>query len=379
MTVGQWLDIWLETRQTLRPATRQIYGQLIRDYLKPRLDGIPLRDLTVSRTQAMFTALLRANAKRAHPLTPATFQRIREVRRAALNGAIRRGLITQNPARWVEIPSARRPSAVVWTDARVAVWRETGQRPTVAVWTAAQTAAFLTHTHGHMLYPLLHLTALLGLRRGEVIGLRWTDVDLTAGTLTICRQIQERDGRAVVCLPKSEHSGRTIALDHGTLTLLRQLHAERKTNAGKVSTNGWLFTHGDDQHWSPSYLSHTFRRLIREADLPPIRFHDLRHGAASLSLAAGNDLKIVQALLGHASIVLTADTYTSVLPCLAHRAAEATADLIHRAGRDRWQHAPGHARPKKRGTTARQRRGTERTQARNPVIARSHIGHTPDS
>jgi integrase len=188
----------------------------------------------------MFTALLRANTKRAHPLAPATFQRIREVLRAALNGAIRRGLITQNPARWVELPSARRPQAVVWTDARVAVWRVTGQRPAVAVWTATQTAAFLTHVRGHVLYPLFHVTALLGLRRGEVVGLRWSDVDFTASTLTICRQIQERDGRAVVCLPKSERSGRTIALDHGTLTLLRQLHTEWEASTGGVAVDGWL-------------------------------------------------------------------------------------------------------------------------------------------
>jgi integrase len=179
---------------------------LIRDYLKPRLGGVPLRDrdLTVGRVQARFTALLRANVERAHPLAPATFQRIREVLRAALNGAIRRGLITQNPARWVEVPSASRPRAVVWTEARVAVWRATRQRPPVVVWTAAQTAAFLVHVRGHVLYPLFHVAALLGLRRGEVIGLRWSDIDFRTGTLTICRQVQEREGRAVVCLPKSE-------------------------------------------------------------------------------------------------------------------------------------------------------------------------------
>jgi hypothetical protein len=91
VTVGQWLDIWLETRHALRPATRAIYTQLIRDYLKPRLGGIALRELTVGKTQAMFTALLRANAMRVHPLAPATFQRIREVLRTALNGAIAAG------------------------------------------------------------------------------------------------------------------------------------------------------------------------------------------------------------------------------------------------------------------------------------------------
>jgi site-specific recombinase XerC len=121
VTVGQWLDVWLETRHGLRPATRRIYAQLIRDYLRPGLSRVPLSRLTVGRTQAMFTALIRANATRRRPLAPATMQRIREVLRSALNGAIRRGLITQNPARWVEIPSARRPRAVVWSDAWVAV------------------------------------------------------------------------------------------------------------------------------------------------------------------------------------------------------------------------------------------------------------------
>jgi hypothetical protein len=140
-----------------------------------------------------------------------------------------------------------------------------------------------------------------------------------------------------------------------------------------------VFARGDGMHWRPSYVTHTFGRLIREADLPPVRFHDLRHGAASLSLAAGNDLKIVQALLGHVSIVLTADTYTSVLPCLAHQATEATADLIRRAGRDRWQRPPGHTHPKKRGKTARVRRGIKRAQARETAIARTHGGHTSGS
>jgi hypothetical protein len=84
-------------------------------------------------------------------------------------------------------------------------------------------------------------------------------------------------------------------------------------------------------------------------------------------------------LLGHASIVLTADTYTSVLPCLAHQAAEATAELIRRAGRDRWQRSPGHTHPKKRRKAARQRRGIKRAQAREAPIARSHGGHTSGS
>jgi len=86
VTVGQWLDVWLETRHGLRPATRRIYTQLIRDYLRPGLGGVPLTGLTVGKTQAMFTSLIRANATRRRPLAPATMQRIREVLRSALNG-----------------------------------------------------------------------------------------------------------------------------------------------------------------------------------------------------------------------------------------------------------------------------------------------------
>lgn len=112
VTVGQWLDIWLATRHAIRPAMRRIYTQLVRDYLKPGLGNVALAELTIGRVQAMFTSLLRANATRVQPLSPTTLQRIRGVLRAALNGAIRRGLVTNNPARWVELPSLRRPRAV---------------------------------------------------------------------------------------------------------------------------------------------------------------------------------------------------------------------------------------------------------------------------
>lgn len=324
VTVGQWLDVWLATRMALRPSTRRLYRQLIRDYLQPRVGGLALSELRVGKVQAAFTALVRASATRSRPLSATTLQRIREVLRAALNGAIRRGLITHNPARWVELPPARRPRAVVWTQARVELWRRTGERPPVAVWTAEQAAVFLEHVRDHRLYALFHVAALLGLRRGEAVGLRWCDVDVGTRTLSVVRQLVERDGRGV-CLPKTDASCRMVALDRGTTALLRGL--ARRDPAGD-----WVFSHDRGLPWSPSYVSRTFRTLVEEAGLPPIRFHDLRHGAATLSLAAGNELRVVQALLGHSSIVLTADTYTSVLPSLAQEAADATAALVRRAG-----------------------------------------------
>ncbi|MFF4678866.1 tyrosine-type recombinase/integrase [Amycolatopsis sp. NPDC001319] len=366
VTVGQWLDIWLEMRQSLSFNTRRLYAQHVSSYLKPYLGNVPLRSLTVARVQAMFVALARANSMRARPLAPATFVRIRGALHAALNGAIRMGLIERNPAHLVELPPGRRPRAVVWTDARVAHWQATGERPPVAVWTAHQTAMFLSYARSHPLYEMYLAVALLGLRRGEAAGLRWCDLDLDIGTVQVSHQVQDRGGRTVVCPPKTEASVRTLALDHVLASALRRLRG--RTGSGQPT--GFVFSRPDGSPFSPGYLTHTFNRLVVDAGLPPIRLHDLRHGAASLSLAAGNDLKVVQALLGHSSIVLTADTYTSVLPCLAHRAAEATAALVLAAARHDAE-ALRHNRKQRRH---RGKRRSRKDRALNGGRIRSHAG-----
>ncbi|NBH10353.1 tyrosine-type recombinase/integrase [Amycolatopsis sp. SID8362] len=371
------MDIWLEMRQTLSFNTRRLYSQHVNDYLKPYLGSTPLRSLTVARVQAMFVALARANTTRERPLSAATFVRIRGTLHAALNGAIRVGLIERNPAHLVELPPGHRPRAVVWTEARVAHWRATGERPPVAVWTARQTAEFLEHARGHPMYVLYLAVALLGLRRGEATGLRWCDLDLDAAAVQVSHQVQDRGGRTVVCPPKTEASVRTLALDHGLVAALRALRAERRQEQGEEPV-GFLFTNRYGGPLSPGYVTHTFTRLVAKAGLPPIRFHDLRHGAASLSLAAGNDLKVVQALLGHSSIVLTADTYTSVLPCLAHQAAEATAALVLAAARDAAaslrSRGSGKQHRRSKGGGGRNKKAKDKTGKRRPHSAprRSH-------
>ncbi len=176
------------------------------------------------------------------------------------------------------------------------------------------------------------LIALRGLRRGEAAGLRWSDVDLDAGTLTVAQQ-RIAYGRTVhVGSPKTAASRRTIALDRVTVRLLRghrrRQQAERDAAGDRWHDSGYVFTAPDGSPLHPDWLTRRFRRLVTLSGLPPIRLHDLRHGAASLALAAGADLKTAQALLGHASIVLTADTYTSVLPELLADSAEATARLV---------------------------------------------------
>ncbi|SPT51310.1 site-specific integrase [Actinomadura madurae] len=235
----------------------------------------------------------------------------------------------------------------------------------MAVWTAEQTAAFLHAVRGHRLYAAYHLIALRGLRRGEVAGLRWMDVDLEHGTATICQQLQRRNGRLTACLPKTAHSARVIALDRTTIAALRahrdRQQAEAAAYGDRYRDSGYVFTNLNGDPVSPGQLTHVFQKMLAEHRLPPVRLHDLRHGAATLALAAGVELKVVQEMLGHSSIVLTADTYTGVLPKLAHTAAEQTATHVLRAG---WR-VPGTRRRRRpsgpRGRPAAARAGGRST------------------
>jgi integrase len=344
LTTGQWLRIWLAGRVSLCPSTLRCYSSHINDYLQPHLGAIPLRDLDTRHLQRMFTLILRGRTASGQPVTPATLKRIHATIRASLNAAVRERLIGDNPARYVELPPARRPHAVVWTDDQIREWQRTGVRPVVAIWTAAQTAQFLYSITDHRLYAAYHLIALCGLRRGEAAGLRWCDLDLDNRIAVINSQSKRIGGMIVQGPPKTEASRRTIALDHTTVAALRRHRHQQQAElaARGVDGGGYAFTNIAGQPISPDRLSINFTKLIAASGLPPVRLHDLRHGAASLALQAGADLKVVQDQLGHSSIVLTADTYITVVPEVARKTAEDVAKLTLNAARC----APGSRRPR---------------------------------
>jgi integrase len=223
----------------------------------------------------------------------------------------------------------------------------------VGVWTAAQTAQFLCRVRGHRLYALFHLVALRGLRRGEAAGLRWSDLDLDAGTLAVTGQLQQLGGRLAEGPPKSDAGRRVIALDATTIVALREHQARQEAERAAAGTRwaqtGYVFTTPAGKPVAPDRMTRMFARLVAASGLPPVTLHGLRHGAATLALAlaAGADLKVVQDQLGHSSVVLTADTYTSVLPETARAAAEHTAALLFPARprpRTATQPAPRRAR-----------------------------------
>jgi integrase len=228
----------------------------MRLYLVPCLGQVLLADLSAAHVQAMFTVITRQHQELGSPVSAATLHRIRATLRAALNAAIRRGLLTENAAARAELPRARRPRAVVWTAGRVEYWQRTGERPGVAVWTAAQTAQFLQAISGHRLYACYHLIALRGLRRGEAAGLRWCDTDLDGKTAVISQQLQQYDGRLTVCPPKTPHSTRVIALDHTTVAALRahrgQQDAEPPASGPATTPAGTCSPISTATRWPPT-------------------------------------------------------------------------------------------------------------------------------
>jgi integrase len=333
-TVSRWLEHWLSgLAGNVRPSTLRGYREHVHHYLIPNLGRIRLSGLRTAHVQAMFRLISSGRTRSGRIVAASTLNRIRGTLRSALAEAVRDGYLVTNPARGLRLPGPRNVHPVVWTKAREEAWRRTGARPAVAVWTREHLASFLAQVDGDPLFALWWLVAVTGLRRGEVCGLRWDDVDLDGATITVHEQVVVVDGQDVIGPPKSASSRRTIAIDPVSVKLLCEL-AARGHRTAAFNPQRRVFTDTKGRPPRPDYLTRRFNALVLDSGLPPVRFHDLRHGAATYALAAGVDLKVVQAMLGHASIVTTADTYTSVLTETAHQAAKASANLILDAARN---------------------------------------------
>ena len=373
LTVAEWLDRWLAAKR-IRKSGVSRYETDIRVHLKPHLGGRRIDRLRVSHLTEMFTAIAENNSviveqngqrqaaidelatvpwkgrenrarrqamREAIDAMPpfrritgaATRQRTRGTLRAALNDAIAQQIIVFNPAAHVELDPVRKPKALVWTDERVTRWRETGEKPSpVMVWTPQQTGAFLDHVTDDRLYAMWHLIAFRGLRRGEACGQPWSETDLARHTLTVTTQLVQDGWEVETSDPKTDSGFRVVALDDDTIGVLerhrKQQEAEREEWDSAWVETGRVFAQEDGSWLHPGKVTDYFERLVASSGLPPIRLHDLRHGAATLMLAAGVDVKIVSDTLGHSDTRITRDIYQSVFPEVAKDAAEATAKLV---------------------------------------------------
>jgi integrase len=366
LTTGQYLDSWLAGRRDLKRSTRTGYEKHIRIYLKPLLGHIPLDRLSSSDVSEMFDTISEWNDELAEGVThhpnqvycgPVTWQRIRATLRAALSDAIRDGKIPYNPASRLRMPAERKVRPTVWTAARTAefwtrleasiddgmlphdkfkAWRRKELRPgKVMVWTPEQTGQFLDHVAADRLSALFELVVDTGTRRGEFTGLRWIDVDLDNGVIDVTHTRVTIGWEVIDETPKSEAGERSVPISQSTVAALRKWRAqqsrERLAWGEAWVDSGLVFTREDGSPLHPGVVSNHFRRLAYDAGLPPVALHGMRHGSATYLLAAGVDVKVVQARLGHSTSTLTRDTYTSVLDEVARAAAEAAAAMIPRA------------------------------------------------
>ncbi|MFG2997249.1 tyrosine-type recombinase/integrase [Streptomyces sp. NPDC048340] len=373
LTVAEWLDRWLAGKR-IRKSGISRYETDIRVHLKPYIGHRRLDRLRVSHLSEMFTAIadgnaeiLEQNAQRRAAVEelatvpwkgaenrarrkalkeaidampafrrvtgPATRQHVKATLRASLNDAIGQQIITFNPAAHVEIDPVRKPKALVWTDERVAKWEQTGEKPSpVMVWTPEQTGAFLDFVAADRLYAMWHLIAFRGLRRGEACGQPWSETNLDRHSLTVTGQLVQDGWEVDESEPKTDSGFRVVALDDDTVGVLKrhlkQQEADRAEWGSAWVDTGLVFTQEDGSWLHPGKVTDLFERLVAASGLPPIRLHDLRHGAATLMLAADIDIKIVSDTLGHSDTRITRDIYQSVLPHVGKSAAEATAKLV---------------------------------------------------
>jgi integrase len=301
-SVGQFLDRWLEdvVKPSVRPKTHHSYAQLVRLHLKPELGHIPLTKLTPQHVQSMMTN------KTAAGLSPRTVQYLRAVLRRALGQAMKWSLVGRNVATLVDPPrSVRKP---------------------VHPLTAEQARHFLETSREDRLAPLFHVAITTGLRQGELFGLRWQDVDLDTGTLTVRHALQRIGGEPKLVEPKTALSRRTITLPTSAVTALREQRVrqiEERLLAGSEWRDwGLVFSTCIGTPMDPSNVTKRLHGLLDRAGLPRQRFHDLRHCAASLLLAGGVAPRTIMGILGHSQISLTMNTYAHLSPGLERDAAD---------------------------------------------------------
>ncbi len=307
-TVSEYLGQWLEhyAKTNVAPKTAERYAEIVKVHLAPALGGHPLARLQPLHIQTYYSQALQSGRRDGQGgLSAQTVLHHHRVLREALRQAVKWQLLARNPADAVEPPRPRR--------------HETRTLDEEA------TARLLEAVKGGRLYLPVLLAATTGMRRGEILALRWQDVDLRAGTLAVRQSMEQTREGCRFKQPKTQKSRRVIALPPLAVEGLRRHKAEQakqKLLLGPgYQDNGLVCAQPDGQPWSPGALTNAFRYVVRRAGYPGIRFHDLRHGHASQLLRAGIHPKVVSERLGHSTVGITLDTYSHVLPGLQEEAA----------------------------------------------------------
>lgn len=314
--LGEFLDEWLTAvRPRLRETTFESYSRNLNLHVVPRIGHVRLQALTARRLNTLYGELLDSGRRDGRGgLSPRTVRYIHTMLHTALRDAERWGMASRNVASMANPPTLRRGE---------------GQ---IHAWDARQLATFLASVKSDRLYAAFVLAATSGMRRGELLGLRWSDVDLDAAVITVKRALVTVRHELLFSPPKTAHGRRPIPLDSVTVGALRghrRLQAEERLAMGADYQDGdLLFARQDGTPLHPEAFAKVFDRRVSRSALPRIRFHDLRHTYATIALMAGVHPKVVSERLGHSGIAITLDTYSHVLPSLQRGAADVVAEVV---------------------------------------------------
>jgi integrase len=311
LTVKAYLDKWLSAsvKPSVKTKTFEGYESICRVRVAPRIGSKKLAKLTALDLQALYSDLATAG------LSARSVHHTHRVLHRAFVQAVRWRLIPRNPCDGAQGPRATRSE--------------------MKVWTPEEADAFLLATRDHRMHALYVLALTTGMRQGELLGLKWGDLDVNAGVLAVRRSLQWQRGNGYAFVePKTARSRRKIHLSQMALAALRA-HKDRQAWSRREAGEAWtetdlVFCDPLGGPLAPSHQTGVFKAASAAAGLPAIRFHDMRHTAATILLIRGIHVKLVSEMLGHSTIVLTLDTYSHLIPAM-HGDAAAVMDAVFTA------------------------------------------------
>jgi integrase len=305
--VQQFLAYWLEDVQSpsVRLRTFQRYESQLRRHILPAIGNMQLSKLTPQHMQALYAKLLQ------NGLAPQMVRLVHAMLHKAFDYAVRVGWLTRNVCDIVSLPRVEKYEARSLT--------------------LEQVQQFLLAAKGHRVEALWILVLVTGMRRGEILGLKWSDINFSTGVVSVQRSLVDVKGGILESRPKSSKGYRSILLPSFAVEALR-VHKERqismRESAIQWQDGDYVFCTSHGTPFAAANLRTMFKALLQRAGLPDIRFHDLRHSVATLLLSIGTHPKVVQELLGHGQIGMTMDTYSHVMPTLQRDTMARLDDLL---------------------------------------------------
>lgn len=314
-TVAEWVRLWFETysKPSIREQTAYYYNNYIEKHIVPGIGGIKLDKLTTLQIQQFYNKLKTSGRVQRYEhiklkdkgLSNRFIHGIHGVLRSALEQAKKEKLITDNPAEGCKLPKI--------------------EKKEMKVLLPEQIGAYLQEANRRGLLPAYYLELTSGLRRGELLALLWTDLDVENMTISVTKQVNRINGQLKVSQPKTSNSVRTIPIPKQAVDLLILEHE-------KHPENPYMFpSPKTGTMYDPDSFRHTHEKILAAAGIEHIRFHDLRHTFATLSLQNGVDVKTLSNTLGHYSAGFTLDTYTHTTQRMKREAADTIGSVIDQA------------------------------------------------